>query len=1205
MDVDSLVEEFELSWSYGEPPDLFDFVQRLGDNDRLSVVPELVKADLHWRWAVSSDDTNTSWTTGRPDSLSSACLSQGRFVISRPRIEDYLQEFPLLYQCGDYPFDLLGEELVARFNAHERPTLAELRVRFPSVDPVRLKDAFDNALLYHRENSCDGMVSGARSLRLHDRYRILSQIGCGGMGRILLAYEKHLDRRVAIKIPLPGRHADTDTVRRLRREAIATSRIQHASIVPVYEFIEVDDECAIVSEYVEGPSLKEWLASLESPVSPRVAARIILAVADGVHAAHEEGVIHRDLKPANILLQAIGPVATGERPDDSMVVDGNSRFRVRITDFGLAHFFDTDSTLTNSGTLLGTARYMSPEQVSGRPVGPPSDVFALGVVLYELLTGTPPFAANTYAGTIEAVQHHEPVSANKHQSEVPLDLAAICERALSKEVPHRYISAGAMATDLRRFLAGDPVEARSLNSIGKLWRWSRRNRLISTLACLVCMALVWSLWQNHRLSNALVQIDAHRQETRQSHADGLVTAIRTAKTRNVSRLIENLRPHLPMAVPTLLEHYRSPGSSSEKVNTAMALVSVEPSCRDYLADELLQLPPADVSAVCAALAPCKDRLIPRYWVALKPEHGEWDWDESASVDDCKADDLQALEAKNILAIASALAAFDPQSERWRHPHVATMVATQLVSCNNPLHTVEWLDLLHPVRQHLCRVLMEIYRNERSEHSSDQVRMASSVLAHYCCDSPTILAQLVLDADASQFAMMFAACQPHHTTIVPLIRNELAVMQQHPAVINDMRAVRRRSNAAIVLLRFGEIDPVVGLLAQSADQSVRTRIIHLVDTLGVSPTIFVDHLEREDEVSVRRAVILCLGELAHRLSEQQRRQTIARLIALYELDPDSGIHGACRWTLLQRLAGLSGDGPRVRDQLAEIDRRLATGRRVGGRAWYQSTHNGHTFAVVDGPVEFLIGSSAETDSYRDPDENQRRKRIDRSFAIDTAEVSRKQFQQFMKSKPAVPREIPGTFGYPVKDMPMIAVNWYAAASYCNWLSEMEGIPRDQWCYPEEITVEMWLPDDYLSRTGYRLPTESEWEYACRANTSTIRHFGQQIDWFDRYAWNAKSAQDQPHPIRLLKPNDFGLFDIYGNVQEWCQSGTQVALPDPLKDTEEHLFISDRDIHGRVLRGGSFATDFRYTRSAYRQAFATVAGGVENGFRVARTLPTEEP
>src|SRR5262249_4347685 len=242
---------------------------------------------------------------------------------------------------------------------------------------------------------------------------------------------------------------------------------------------------------------------------------------------------------------------------------------------------------------------------------------------------------------------------------------------------------------------------------------------------------------------------------------------------------------------------------------------------------------------------------------------------------------------------------------------------------------------------------------------------------------------------------------------------------------------------------------------------------------------------------------------------------------------------------------------------------------------EGSGQGQTMVVIPGPVEFVMGSPI-TEANRRDQEVQHRRRIARTFALAATAVTKEQFLRF---RPAFTHAVRR---YPEPDCPIGGVDWYEAASYCNWLSKEEGIPEDQWCY--DITGQgMKLKRKYLSLSGYRLPTEAELEYAIWAGAVTARYFGETDELLPRYAWYDKNSQERTWPVGSKKPNDLGLFDVQGNMLTWCQESYQ-AYPqgkEAADDREDGLAIVSTE--GRLLRGGSFLHSAVYVRSAFRDSY----------------------
>ena len=330
------------------------------------------------------------------------------------------------------------------------------------------------------------------------RFQVKRLLGDGGMGTVFLARDPILERDVALKVPHPGMDLVGKARMRFLREARAAGIMRHPNIVGIYESGETNGICYTASEFCDGPSLRDWLNQQEkSERSYQVAAKIVCQLASAIAHAHDKGVIHRDLKPSNIMLEP-SPLAGR---DPTHMAESTSRqeecpFVPRITDFGLAHFSGTTSTeaLTKSGALVGSAEYMSPEQAAGTGgIGPATDIHALGIILYEMLTGIRPFWRETLEATVVAVQRVIPKSFRSHGLEIPADLEAICFKCLEKDPANRYPSAMKLHDDLQAFFAAGPNVSRGTSSVEKTKRWSRRGPmivgLVASCLCGVIMAI--------------------------------------------------------------------------------------------------------------------------------------------------------------------------------------------------------------------------------------------------------------------------------------------------------------------------------------------------------------------------------------------------------------------------------------------------------------------------------------------------------------------------------------------------------------------------------------------------------------------------------------------------------------------------------------------------------------------------------------------
>lgn len=413
-----------------------------------------------------------------------------------PRLEDYLA----LADAADRP-PLLREllQLEVHYRRRRGDTVApdEYRQRFPEYADVL------SAVLAPPTVSADGeSVVGVERATSTDLpsipgYEILGVLGRGGMGLVYQARHLQLKRVVALKTLRAGQFSGPAELARFRMEAEVVARFEHPHLVHIYDIGAAAGQPFLALEYCPGGSLDRKLNG--TPLEPREAAKLVAILARAMQAAHERGIVHRDLKPANVLLTADG--------------------QPKIADFGLAKCLDAGGTVTQSGAVVGTPAYMAPEQAVGqsKAIGPATDVYALGAILYESLTGRPPFSGKNTMEILDQVRHAEPAPPRRLQPRVPRDLETVCLKCLAKEPAGRYSSALALAHDLELYIAGEPIRARRIGAAAKLWRKARQRPLLMVSLLLLVLAGAIAAYvgprayRDRRIAVAVQEIEDHLQ----------------------------------------------------------------------------------------------------------------------------------------------------------------------------------------------------------------------------------------------------------------------------------------------------------------------------------------------------------------------------------------------------------------------------------------------------------------------------------------------------------------------------------------------------------------------------------------------------------------------------------------------------------------------------------------------------------------------
>jgi formylglycine-generating enzyme required for sulfatase activity len=667
-------------------------------------------------------------------------------------------------------------------------------------------------------------------------------------------------------------------------------------------------------------------------------------------------------------------------------------------------------------------------------------------------------------------------------------------------------------------------------------------------------------------------------------AQGIVRGILNADLPQVERQYTDSALRLSnWTRPLLAEEYvRAGHDGGDALRPALMLVRLVPDdtqYREYLFERLLTAHAAEIGVICQAIEPYKVEFVDRLWSEL----------QQAGIDD----------GSRRLRVASALANFAPDDPRWI-PYAHTLVR-DLTTLPSATSLKEWMSNLLPARESTLALLVNLVTDPKV--SSAQRFRATDILADFASDRPTLLAESIrFCSDDVQYEFLFSVLSAHGPAAVKAIDERWT-----ETVELDRRRQDRVAgivNLAVVLLRLGADQRAWDLLGTQTDNLTQvSQLIHLIARRKCDSQLVAQRLRKSfenNETLLASRLALALGEFSND-ERKLRSRLLPELFRMYQdRQQPAELHAALEW-LLNRW--------QQQDRIEEILPQLAlSGEIPDNVGWYV---NGQQQTMVILQAEsFDMGSPAEEEGH-DPDERQRTVQIHRRFAIGSHPVTKR---QFLKAFPEFTAEDFDKTS-PEDDCPVNSVTWFDAVRYCNWLSQQEGIPEREWCFEPNsdgvFAAGMRLKPGYLSLSGYRLGTEAEWEFACRAGTTTARYYGDDPDLLDKYIWCSPNSSGRMWPVGTLKPNGFGLFDMLGNSWDW-------VLNRDLYETQEGLLQNDVEDHQleivelgddqkpitRVRKGASFNSAASSHRPANRAPRSPSQINNINSFRLVRTLPRRE-
>ncbi len=1169
-----------------------------------------------------------------------------------PILDDYSEALALGEWESEVPTELILAEFVARYESGRKAKASEYRKRYP--------DQFDDFLkLFEGEKSRrsllrkSGMDLGKESINpatgtepqaqtaphslpeTFGRYKIQKRLGAGAMGAVYLAHDSKLDRQVALKTPTFGGNKNEQMVERFYREARAAANLRNPNICPVFDVGEIDGRHYITMAFIKGRPLSDYVGqTLDQKTVASIIRKLALALAE----AHGEGVIHRDLKPANIMV--------------------DKKRRPLVMDFGLARREDEgESRMTQSGTIMGTPAYMSPEQVKGDidEIDAQADVYSLGIILYELLTGQLPFEGSV-AAVIGQVLTEAPQPPIEIRHDLDPTLQAICLKMIAKEKSDRYPSMDAVAKDLRAYLKGSPTQATDLPTIEPLpvnempvidgimdplalpelgtqavlpppaafqkkqappfWKSPALRYTLLGLGSLVIVGLVASLastlWSGssdkEETASPIDRVEANSkgvasndstvsetlpakplsefdqaQTAQKAYADEIGLPVES--TNSVGMAFRLIPPGKFTMGSDVFEAQERP-AHSVNLTTPFEIGTFEVSQAQFakvMGDNASHFKGskqpvemvswADAVEFCKKLSASPEEKSAGYTYRL-PTEAEWEYA-------CRAGSSTDLGFGEPAMDFGEIAYFKENAEDQTQP-IGRKAPNAWGLFDVYGNVAEW-----------CQDYHAAYASENEVNPTGPADVENQVTARV----------LIAPFSNSNTTANGSGRTREVEIMVPVdaIKVEIGVIRRGETVTNDFIGMRHSGKYGFINVNGKRIVSCArGHAECKACRSATGETCYDI-TSHCTPGELVKVTHRHRQISPHLGIAIrfqlagrvCRGGSFEDDANACRPASRARISPILKSknigfrvvrirgtsNPKSNLEetveeGSLSQSPLEN-KNEKLDQPAPKLAIAPFDSNQAKTNR---RAWadylgiplVSENSVGMKLTVIP-PGEFTRGSNDFEENAKPP----HRVSLTQAFQLGVHEVTQSQYAEVMESNPS-------QFKGPSN--PVETVSWADAVAFCERLSE--------------------LPEEKAAGYLYRLPTEAEWEYACRSGTTTGFSYGNDVKKLGEWAWYYNNAKGVTHQVGLKKPNSWGIHDMHGNVWEWCsdryseyQPGKQINPTGP--STGEN----------RVFRGGGIRNQYS-CRSTFRnqeEPAKVRAGIVKIGFRVVRVAvePRQEP